>query len=67
MTELENLEQKVAQLVALHKLVKEENRDLRVRATEIEAQNKQLGARVAAARERIDALLARIPDVPEET
>lgn len=67
MTELENLEQKVAQLVALHKLVKEENRDLRVRATEIEAQNKQLGARVTAARERIDALLARIPDVPEET
>ena len=67
MTELENLEQKVAQLVALHKLVKEENRDLRVRATEIEAQNKQLGERVTAARERIDALLARIPDVPEET
>ena len=67
MTELENLEQKVAQLVALHKLVKEENRDLRVRAIEIEAQNKQLGARVTAARERIDALLARIPDVPEET
>lgn len=67
MTELENLEQKVAQLVALHKQVKEENRDLRVRTTEIEAQNKQLGERVTAARERIDALLARIPDVPEET
>ena len=67
MTELENLEQKVAQLVALRKQVKEENRDLRVRTTEIEAQNKQLGARVTAARERIDALLARIPDVPEET
>lgn len=61
MTELEHLEQKLAQLVALHKQVREENRDLRLRAMQLDADNKKLAEKVAAARERVEALLARVP------
>ena len=61
MTELEHLEQKLAQLVALHKQVREENRDLRLRAAQLDADNKKLAEKVATARERVEALLARVP------
>ncbi len=67
MTELESLEQKVAQLATLHKQIKEENRDLRAQAVLLEADNKRLGGKLSAARERVDALLAQLPDTPEET
>ena len=67
MTEIETLEQKVAQLVAMHKQVKEENRDLRLRATQLEAENRALADKVKVARGRVDDLLARIADVPEES
>lgn len=67
MTEFENLEQKLTQLVALHKQIREENRDLRVRAAELDAQNTSLGEKVAAARKRVEALLAQMPDVAQET
>ena len=65
MTEFENLEQKLTQLVTLHKQIKEENRDLRLRAAELDAENKELDAKVGAARERSEALIARLPDVPD--
>ena len=67
MTELENLEQKVAQLVTMHKQIKEENRDLRAQAALLEAENKRLDGKLSSARERVDALLAQIPDTPDET
>jgi len=67
MTELENLEQKVAQLVIMHKQIKEENRDLRAQAALLEAENKRLDGKLSSARERVDALLAQIPDTPDET
>ena len=67
MTELENLEQKVAQLATLHKQIKEENRELRAQAVLLETENKRLGGKLSAARERVDALLAQIPDTPEKT
>lgn len=66
MTEFENLEQKLTQLVTLHKQIKEENRDLRLRAAELDVENKKLDAKVGAARERIEALIARLPDVNAE-
>jgi chromosome segregation ATPase len=66
MTEFENLEQKIAQLVSLHKQIKEENRDLRLRATQLEAENKALDGKVAIARERLATLVARLPDAAEE-
>jgi uncharacterized protein (TIGR02449 family) len=67
MTELENLEQKVAQLVTMHKQIKEENRDLRAQAALLEAENKRLDGKLSSARERVDALLAQMPDTPDET
>jgi FtsZ-binding cell division protein ZapB len=67
MSELELLEQKVSQLVQLHKQAKEESRDLRQRALRLEADNKQLAEKIAAARARIDLLVARMNDVPEES
>lgn len=67
MTELENLEQKVAQLATLHKQIKEENRDLRAQAAVLDAENKRLDGKLSSARERVHALLAQMPDTPEET
>lgn len=61
MTEFENLEQKIAQLVAQHRLVKDENRDLRQRAQALEAENQRLTEKVAAARTRLEALIERLP------
>jgi len=66
MTEFENLEQKLAQLVALTQQVRDENRELRVHATKLESENKGLHEKVNAARDKLQSLLARLPDVPEE-
>ncbi|HEY4370568.1 MAG TPA: DUF904 domain-containing protein [Burkholderiales bacterium] len=66
MTELENLEQKLAQLVALAQQVREENRDLRMHITRLENENKTLQEKVNAARGRLESLIERLPDVPEE-
>ena len=61
MTELETLEQKLTQLVAMHAAARDENRDLRNRALHLENENKKLGDRVAAARTKIEEMIARLP------
>jgi cell division protein ZapB len=66
MTELEKLEQKLAQLVALAQQVREENRDLRMQLTRLEGDNKSLQDKVNAARGKLESLIERLPDVPEE-
>ena len=66
MTEFENLEQKLAQLVALTQQVRDENRELRVHVTKLESENKSLNEKVNAARAQLESLIARLPDVPEE-
>jgi uncharacterized protein (TIGR02449 family) len=66
MTELENLEQKLAQLVALAQQVREENRDLRVHVTKLEGENKNLKEKANAARAKLETLISRLPDVSEE-
>jgi cell division protein ZapB len=66
MTELEKLEQKLAQLVALAQQVREENRDLRMQLTRLESDNKSLQDKVNAARGKLETLIERLPDVPEE-
>jgi peptidoglycan hydrolase CwlO-like protein len=66
MTELENLEQKLAQLVALTHEVRNENRDLRLRMTRMEAENKSLQDKVDTARAKLESLIERLPDLSEE-
>lgn len=66
MTELENLEQKLNQLVALAQQMREENRDLRIHATRLENENKSLQEKVSAARNKLEGLIERLPDVSEE-
>jgi cell division protein ZapB len=66
MTELENLEQKLAQLVALTRQVRDENRDLRLHLTRLEVENKSLHDKVDAARGKLESLIERLPDVSEE-
>lgn len=61
MTELETLEQKLTQLVAMHAVARDENRDLRNRALHLENENKKLGDKVAAARTKIEEMIARLP------
>ncbi|MBL8378326.1 MAG: DUF904 domain-containing protein [Burkholderiales bacterium] len=64
MTELEALEQKIAQLAALFQRAREENRDLRQRGMQLEADNQRLNDKVLAARERLEGLLSRLPADP---
>jgi cell division protein ZapB len=66
MTEFENLEQKLAQLVALTQQVRDENRELRVHVTKLESENRNLTEKVTAARAKLESLISRLPDVPEE-
>jgi cell division protein ZapB len=66
MTEFENLEQKLAQLVALTQQVRDENRELRVHATKLESENKNLTEKVNAARAKLESLISRLPNVEEE-
>lgn len=66
MTELEHLEQKLAQLVALTHEVRNENRDLRLRMTRMEAENKSLQDKVDTARAKLESLIERLPDLSEE-
>ena len=61
MTELESLEQKLAQLVALHAQARGENRELRNRTLQLEGENKALAAKVAAARAKVEEMIERLP------
>ena len=61
MTELENLEQKLTQLVDLYQQARGESRDMRQRVAQLESENRALNAKVGAAREQLEALIERIP------
>ena len=61
MTELESLEQKLTQLVALHAQARGENRELRNRTLQLEGENKTLAAKVAAARAKVEEMIERLP------
>lgn len=66
MTELQSLEEKLTLLVGLHQRGRDENRDLRVRVAQLEAENRALADKVKTARERVEALIERLP-VDQET
>jgi cell division protein ZapB len=61
-SELSALEDKLAQLVARLKTLREENRDLRQQLAARADENVRLGEKLAAARTRIEALLKQIPE-----
>lgn len=66
MTDFENLEQKLTQLVALHRQIKDENRDMRLQVAKLESENRALGEKLARARSRIEAVIARLPATTED-
>jgi len=59
--EIAALEQKLATLLAHTRALRVANSALQRELTAAGARNQTLGARMATARERLDALLARIP------
>ena len=61
-SELSALEDKLAQLVARLKTLREENRDLRQQLAARADENARLGEKLGAAKSRIEALLKQIPE-----
>jgi cell division protein ZapB len=61
-SELSALEDKLAQLVARLKALREENRDLRQQLVSRADENARLAEKLVAARTRIEALLKQIPE-----
>ena len=61
-SELSALEDKLAQLVARLKTLREENRDLRQQLAARTDENARLAEKLNAARSRIEALLKQIPE-----
>ena len=61
-SELDGLEEKLAQLVRRLEALRDENRDLRQQLATRTDENSRLGEKLAAARTRIEALLKQIPE-----
>lgn len=59
--DLETLEQKVTQLIAFCQRLREENHRLRQALAQEQDENKRLAEKVESARNRLVALLERIP------
>ena len=61
-SELDNLEERLAQLVQRLKALRDENRDLRQQLAARTDENVRLSEKLGAARTRIEALLTQIPE-----
>lgn len=59
--ELNALDERIGQLIALAERLRADNIDLRQRLAAVEGENRQLREKVTGARERLEALLTRIP------
>ncbi len=59
--ELTQLENRIEQLIALHEGIKADNRDLRSRLAKLEADNRAQGDKLRLATEKLESLLARLP------
>ncbi|AWI76818.1 hypothetical protein CEW87_09310 [Parazoarcus communis] len=60
--ELTRLETQLEQLISQYSGLKGENRELRTRVGKLEAENHQLAAKVQLATEKLEALLAKLPE-----
>lgn len=61
-SELVQLEAQLEQLISLHDRVKAENIGLHGRVTQLDAENRQLAAKLKRAIERLEALLDKLPE-----
>jgi cell division protein ZapB len=61
--ELTSLEQKVDHLISLYTAAQNDNRSLRERLAVVEEANRELSDKVGLAGTRLEALLARIPEL----
>jgi cell division protein ZapB len=61
-SELDSLEEKLAQLVRRLEALRGENRELRQQVANRTDENARLGEKLAAAKSRIEALLKQIPE-----
>ena len=61
--ELASLEQKLEQLITLYATSQADNRSLRERLATVEGANRELNDKLGLAGSRLEALLARIPEV----
>ena len=59
--EIDNLEQKIEQVLAMCGQLRSENRVLRNQVVELEQKKQQLVARAETARERLESLMDKLP------
>jgi uncharacterized protein (TIGR02449 family) len=59
--DLDRIAERVAALVRLVAVLREENHDLRIAVDQRDGENQVLRERLDAARERVETLIARIP------
>jgi cell division protein ZapB len=60
--QLNSLEHKISQFVALIQKMRADNHQLRQQLATAQNENKQLSAKIVDAKTRLEALLAQIPD-----
>ncbi len=60
--ELQSLEEKINQFVALCKRLRNENHELRQQIAAAQSDNKQLTEKIADAKSRLEVLLTQIPE-----
>ncbi len=60
--DLKMLEDKIGQLVELTQRLRDDNRTLRQQLAQAASDNKRLGEKVDAAKERLQALLGHLPE-----
>jgi cell division protein ZapB len=63
--DLKGLEERVSQLIELSRRLRAENGTLRQQLVVAHNENKQLTERMESARQRVEALLERVPPAPE--
>jgi cell division protein ZapB len=63
--DLKGLEERVSQLFELSRRLRAENGTLRQQLVVAHNENKQLAERMESARQRVEALLERVPPAPE--
>ncbi|MCL1861264.1 MAG: hypothetical protein FWG52_07000 [Proteobacteria bacterium] len=59
--ELNRLEAQLEQFISMYAALRDENRELRTQQSRLEAENRRLASKVGLATEKLEAVLARLP------